>query len=97
MPRANPIKGPGKFEGETYAARYAYENPDGEIGAADELGWYGWYSGPIRHSKQVFHIIVSEDNQGFVRGEFFDTKDQLNRAWRGIEKEYEKFDEGREE
>jgi len=30
--RRNPIKGLGKYEGELYAARYAHENPDDELG-----------------------------------------------------------------
>lgn len=53
---ANPIKGPGKFEGETYAARYAYENVDQSIGSVDELGWYGVFTGKIK-GRGPFHII----------------------------------------
>jgi len=89
----NPIKGPGKFGGEMYAGKYAYENPDEEIGESDTLGWYGKFFGKIK-GRGPFYIIVSEDYQGFVRAEFFDTRDALDKAWKGIEKEYEKFYHG---
>jgi len=88
--KENPIKGPGKFEGETYAARYAYENPDDEIGESDALGWYGRFEGKIK-GRGPFCIIVREDSQGFVYGQFYDTPKQLAAAWRRIEREYEKF------
>lgn len=85
--RRNPIKGPGKFEGETYLAKYAYENPDGDIGSVDELGWYGYLSGKVR-GRGPFHIIVSENSQGFVTGEIFDTAAAMAKQWRKIEKAY---------
>ena len=88
--KTNPIKGPGKFEGETYAARYAYENPDDEIGESDALGWYGRFEGKIK-GRGPFCIIVREDSQGFVYGQIYDTPKQLAAAWRRIEREYEKF------
>jgi hypothetical protein len=86
--RKNPIKGPGKFEGETYAAKFAYDYPDDEIGSVDELGWYGKLSGKIK-GRGPFHIIVNENSDGFVSGTFYDTPSQLKRAWARIEKEYE--------
>jgi hypothetical protein len=97
MSRRNPIKGPGKFEGETYAARFAYENPDEEMGSVDELGWWGKFSGKIK-GKGPFHIIVREDSQGFVYGEFYDTKKELESTWARFEREYEQFyaDQGEE-
>lgn len=97
MNRANPIKGPGKFEGETYVAKHIYENnfTDAEIGSVDELGWYGRFSGKLK-GRGPFHVIVSESSDGFVSGEFFDTEKQMMKAWRGIEQEYENFGEGEE-
>lgn len=86
----NPIKGPGKFEGSTFAGKYAYENADKEIGSVDELGWFGNFSGKIK-GRGPFHIIVSEDNQGFVYDEFFDTKEKMLKRWNKIEHAYEKF------
>ena len=86
----NPIKGLGKFEGGTYATRFAYDNPDDEIGSVDELGWYGKFSGKIK-GRGPFHIIVNEDSQGFVSGEMFKSEKELNKAWREIEKEYETY------
>jgi len=91
----NPIKGPGKFEGETFAARYAYDNPDEDLGESDGFGWYGKFSGKIK-GRGPFHIIVNEDSQGFVSGTFFDTEKQLEKAWSNLESEYADFyeDEG---
>lgn len=88
--RRNPIKGPGKFEGETYAARYAHENYDDDIGSVDELGWFGKFSGKIK-GRGPFHIIVEETNQGFVYGKIYDTVAEFNKKWRQIEREYEKY------
>ena len=85
------IKQLGKFEGELYATRAVYDmSMDGmldNIGSADELGWYACYSGPIR-GKGPFHVIISEDSQGFVRGEYFDSEETMEKAWSAIEKEY---------
>jgi len=86
-----PIKGPGKFEGETYAARFAYDNVDGEIGSVDELGWYGRFSGKIK-GRGPFHIIVMENSQGFVYADFYDNEEQLEAAWAEIESAYEGMD-----
>jgi hypothetical protein len=91
-PFKNPIKGPGKFEGETYAARYAYENVDEDLGDVQTFDWYGRFSGKIK-GRGPFHIIVRENNQGFVYGEFFDTEAALKKQWRRIERAYEKFTE----
>ena len=88
--RKNPIKGPGKFEGETYLARYAYENPDEETGSVDELGWYGRFSGKVK-GRGPFHVIVNEDSQGFVNGVIYNTEREMQRDWRRIEKEYERY------
>jgi hypothetical protein len=90
--KTNPIKGPGKFEGELYAGRYAYENVDEELGESDGFGWYGNFSDKIK-GRGPFHIIVREDSQGFVYGEFFDTKEKMLKAWHRLEREYEKFSE----
>lgn len=94
MSRANQIKGPGKFEGETYAVRWVYDQAGhgflDDVGSVDELGWYAKYSGKIK-GRGPFHVIINEDSQGFVSGEFFDTDKQINKAWERIEKEYEDF------
>lgn len=87
--KVNPIKGPGKFEGETYAARYAYENPDEDLGDSETFGWYGRFSGKIK-GRGPFFIIVEEQSQGFVTGTFFDTEKQLEKAWARIEREWER-------
>ena len=93
------IKHLGKFEGELYATRAVYDmSMDGmldDIGCVDELGWYASYSGLIR-GRGPFHVIISEDSQGFVRGEYFDTEDELNAAWAAIKDEYTKFYEANE-
>ena len=88
------IRYPGKFEGELYATRAIYdiagEGMLSDIGSVDELGWYACYSGLIR-GRGPFHVIISEDSQGLVLGEYFDTEQELEKAWEGIEQEYEKF------
>lgn len=85
----------GKFEGELYATRAVYDLSmdgmlDDEIGSCDELGWYARYSGPIR-CRGPFHMILSVDSQGSVHGEYFDSEQDLDAAWQGIESEYEAF------
>ena len=86
------IRDLGKFECELYATRAVYDMAgDGmltDIGSVDELGWYACYSGTIR-GRGPFHVIVSEDSQGFVHGEYFDTEADMEKAWAAIEGEYE--------
>lgn len=91
--RQNPIKGPGKYEGELYATRYAHENPDDELGDVQDFGWFGRFSGKIK-GRGPFHIITQEDNNGFVYGKFYETESELNDAWDDIETEYAEFGEG---
>lgn len=92
--KKNPIKGPGKFEGELHVTRYAHENYDEDIGDVQELGWYGRFSGPIK-GRGPFHIIVRENDQGFVYGKLYDSEQQINADWGEIVKEYEKLYEER--
>lgn len=88
--RRNPIKGPGKFEGETYVAKWVYETSDGGIGDVDGPGWYDYYSGKIK-GRGPFHLIVSEDSQGFVSATFYDTKAQMEKAWARVERGVDRF------
>ena len=90
------IKNPGKFENEMYATRFAYDNADDSLGESDGFGWYGIFSGPIK-GRGPFHIIVREDSQGFVYGEYFDTEEALNKAWEALGSEYSQFCEESEE
>lgn len=94
--RRNPIKGPGKFEGELYLTRFAYENVDDELGDVQDFGWYGRMSGKVK-GRGPFHIIVHEDSQGFVSGDRYDTEAEMMRDWRKLEREYEKFSKGQDE
>jgi hypothetical protein len=91
--RRNPIKRPGKYEGELYVTKYAHENDDESIGDVQELGWFGRFSGKIK-GRGPFHIITQENDQGFVYGKLYDTEAELNTAWDEIVAEYEKFYEG---
>lgn len=86
-----PIKGPGKFEGETYATRYAHENYDEDLGDVEGFGWYGNFSGKIK-GRGPFHIIVNEDSQGFVYGTHYPTKAAMLEDWRRIEMDYDDFE-----
>lgn len=94
--RRNPIKGPGKFEGETYLTRFAYYNVDDELGDVEGFGWYGRMSGKVK-GRGPFHVIVSESSQGFVYGNRYDTENEMMREWHALEREYEKFTEGQPE
>ena len=88
--RHNPIKGPGKFEGELYITRYAHENPDEEIGSVDELNWFGRFSGKVK-GRGPFHIITEENSQGFVWGKLYDSEKEMMKAWHEVEREYDQF------
>lgn len=85
-----PIKGPGKYEGETRAVKYAHENPDDELGDVEGFGWYGNFSGKIK-GRGPFHIITTEDNYGFVSGQMFPTKTAMLKKWNEIESDYSDF------
>ena len=84
----------GKFEGELYATKYAYESTlDGcseELGEVDGFGWYASFSDKIK-GRGPFHIILQESSQGFVHGAYYDTADDLAAAWSALESEYEEF------
>ena len=84
----------GKFEGELYATKYAYESGldscDDEIGEVDGFGWYGCFSDKIK-GRGPFHIILHENSQGFVTGSYYDTAGDLGTAWSALESEYEKY------
>jgi hypothetical protein len=88
--RSNPIKGPGKFEGELYITRYAHENPDEEIGDVQELNWFGRFSGKVK-GRGPFHIITEENSQGFVWGKLYDSEKEMMKAWHEVEREYDQF------
>jgi hypothetical protein len=90
MPRWNPIKGPGKFEGELRIIQWVYEEPDEEVGSVDALGWYGRYSGKIK-GRGPFHVIVSENSQGFVSGRTFTSVEELDKVWDAIQDEYDEY------
>ena len=90
------IKGPGKYEGEQYATRYAHENPDEDLGDVQGFGWYGRFSGKIK-GRGPFHIITTEDNNGFVFGNYFDSESALNKEWAEIETAYEEFESGEDD
>ncbi len=91
----------GKFEGELYATKYAYESTlDGcseELGDSETFGWYATFSDKIK-GRGPFHIIVSENSQGFVSGTYYDTAEELAAAWQALETKYDQFceDQGEE-
>jgi hypothetical protein len=85
-----PIKGMGKFEGETYIVKWVYSTSDGGIGESDSIGWYDYYSGKIK-GRGPFHVIVTENSVGFVSGRFFDSESAMMKVWREIEDEVEAY------
>jgi len=68
------------------------EQPDGEIGSVDELGWYGL----IRHEGQPGGIILRSDEFGFRRAGGADTDEALETLWTIIQREYKQFYEQRD-
>jgi|TARA_Y100001951_G_C11278131_1_gene263349 hypothetical protein len=55
------------------AERLSEETPDEQAGSVDELGWFGLF----REEK----AILTEDSQGFVDVEQFDTDEKLQEVW----------------
>ncbi len=78
--------GPGKFEAcgnYSLIARYLYDTSDGGNGSCQDLGWYDTFSGSLKG--RTVHAIITEDSQGAVDIEFFDSAADL----KAREKEYE--------
>jgi|TARA_R110000765_G_scaffold169999_4_gene274955 hypothetical protein len=55
------------------AERLFQETPDEQAGSVHELGWFGMF----REEK----VILTEDSQGFVDAEQFDTDEKLQEVW----------------
>tara|TARA_B100000029_G_scaffold339258_1_gene331435 strand:- start:698 stop:913 length:216 start_codon:yes stop_codon:yes gene_type:complete len=55
------------------AERLHMETPDEQAGSAEELGWFG------RFNEEK--VILTEDSQGFVDAEEFDSMEKLNEVW----------------
>ena len=93
--------GSGKFDTMLDAAVYeaSLYGPDEEIGEADGFGWHGLMRAPlldIRDQEDLTHeeleflvdqvgVIVSEDSQGFVTVEYYETTYDLDQAWAELE------------
>ena len=88
-----PIKGPGKFEGETYLTKAAYNLGayDSEIGDVGDFGWYALMVNWFTKGKGPFHGIITENNVGFVSGKWYKTADEANGDWQLIEDDYGAF------
>lgn len=93
MVKRNPIKGPGKYEGELFLTKYASEAGfyDEELGDVEGFGWYGKIDNLEVKGKGPFYGIISENNQGFVSGVWYKTQEEMQEAWTGIEEAYEEF------
>jgi hypothetical protein len=55
------------------AERLYGETPDEQAGSVDELGWFGLFLEE--------KTILTEDSQGFVDAEHFDTKEKVQEVW----------------
>ena len=55
------------------AERLYEETPDEQSGSVDELGWFGLF----REEK----AILTQDSQGFVDAEQFDSDEKLQEVW----------------
>lgn len=93
-------RNPGKFEGagdlgeELYEAIGDSSFLDEELGDVEGFGWYGlMVNFEAEAEGRTVHVIVHEDSQGFFDYEEYDTAAQARRAWKKLEREYEKFEE----
>ncbi len=85
--------GPGKYEGcgnYSLVAQHLSESTDEEIGSVDDLGWYGRYASKIK-GHGPFYAVVSENGQGFVDVQYFDTEQELDAFWLNIKSDYEDY------
>ena len=55
------------------AERLYTKTPDEQAGSVEELGWFG------RFNEEK--VILTEDSQGFVDAEEYDTIEKLNEVW----------------
>lgn len=55
------------------AERLYGETPDQQAGSTDELGWFGLFLEE--------KTILTEDSQGFVDAEHFDTEEKVQEVW----------------
>lgn len=75
---------------------------DEELGSVDESGWYGLMRNGFKDHDPLLEtlnedeqaqltecagVILSEDSQGFVSVDYYDTDEALNAAWAEIEQE----------
>lgn len=93
--------GPGKFSLEIDAAVYDASlegGADEEIGDVETTGWYGILRGAIdppadaTPEEKAFlaaqaGAIISEDSQGFVSVEYYESETELEDAWSDIQDE----------
>jgi hypothetical protein len=104
-----PYGQPGKFEGEPLLTEVLWivvleGGADEELGESESFGSYALLTGldgselggDIGDTKAA---ILSENSQGFVSGEYYDSAEEAREAWEEIESEYDEFmgDEEEEE
>lgn len=99
MGKRNPIKGPGKYEGELFLTRRVFEDGsfDDEIGDVENFGWYGLFNGLTIKGQGPFYGIISENNQGFVSGAWYKTEKEMKDKWDEIIQAYDEFMDDEEE
>lgn len=87
--------GPGKFDTilDSFVYHYSLDGCDEEAGSVLENGmWYGLIQGTMRFTEPLtpaerrlidstIGVIVSENDQGFFHVEYFDSEDDLDKAW----------------
>ena len=96
---------PGKFPDEIAEALYdlSMDGTDEQLGDVQETGiWYGRFSGvtPSELEERGVNVegfpdemffVLTEDDQGFVDYEQYDTEEELDARWGQIENEIEEF------
>lgn len=94
---------PGKFPDELAEALYqlSLDGPDEEIGSVQEMGWYGLLLGvtpeevgeygeeAVEQMEGAQDFIISEDSQGFVDYESFESSADARYRWEEIANEIE--------
>lgn len=95
----------------TIIAEYLYSlQPDKEKGSKEDIGWHGLFLGDLvgenfealepdeqEEVNSAAAAILSEDEDGFVDAALFETRNEADRVWEGIEDDYAEFFDSKED
>lgn len=94
----------GKFENKATELLYEMSldgGGDEECGDVERGGWFGLMRGPFNDGKgneipglgHYVGAILQQTNEGFVYSEFFTSKTKLDKTWKKVCKEAEKYED----